>query len=64
MIRQMEQNCIKLRKEINDLNQGILDITTYYTWMKRLWEELNSLCVSSQCSCVCVCVELKPTFRR
>ncbi|XP_027771553.1 uncharacterized protein LOC107015230 isoform X2 [Solanum pennellii] len=43
------------QKEINDLNQGILDITTYYTRMKRLWEELNSLCVSSQCSCVCVC---------
>nr|XP_010315243.1 uncharacterized protein LOC104645417 [Solanum lycopersicum] len=42
------------QKEINDLNQGILDITTYYTRMKKLWEELNSLCVSSQCSCVCV----------
>ncbi|XP_069149141.1 uncharacterized protein [Solanum lycopersicum] len=23
--------------------------------MKKLWEELNSLCVLSQCNCVCVC---------
>ncbi|KAK4712142.1 hypothetical protein R3W88_006655 [Solanum pinnatisectum] len=42
-------------KEINDLNQGILDITTYYTRMKKLWEELNNLCVLSQCNYVCVC---------
>ena len=44
----------QIQKEINDLNQGILDITTYYTRMKKLQEELNSLCVSSQCNCVCV----------
>ncbi|KAH0775937.1 hypothetical protein KY290_007348 [Solanum tuberosum] len=43
------------QKEINNLNQGILDITTYYTRMKKLWEELNNLCILSQCNCVCVC---------
>ncbi|KAH0710706.1 hypothetical protein KY284_012133 [Solanum tuberosum] len=43
------------QKEINDLSQGILDITTYYTCMKKLWEELNNLCVLSQCNCVCIC---------
>ncbi|XP_049413174.1 uncharacterized protein LOC125876101 [Solanum stenotomum] len=43
------------QKEINDLSQGILDITTYYTRMKKLWEELNSLCITSQCNCVCIC---------
>ncbi|KAH0683497.1 hypothetical protein KY290_022117 [Solanum tuberosum] len=43
------------QKEINDLNQGILDITTYYTRMKKLWEEMNNLCVLSQCNCVCEC---------
>jgi len=42
------------QKEINDLSQGILDITTYYTRMKKLWEELNSLCITSQCNCVCI----------
>ena len=45
-----QANGVKLyqtQKEINDLNQGILDITIYYTRMKKLWGELNSLCVSS-----------------
>lgn len=43
------------QKEINDLSQGILDITAYYTRMKKLWDELNNLCITSQCNCVCVC---------
>ncbi|XP_016481850.2 uncharacterized protein LOC107802793 [Nicotiana tabacum] len=33
----------QIQKEINDLVQGSLDITAYYTQMKRLWEELNTL---------------------
>ncbi|XP_019265008.1 PREDICTED: uncharacterized protein LOC109242628 [Nicotiana attenuata] len=41
----------QIQKEINDLAQGSLDITTYYTRMKRLWEELNTLSIKSQCSC-------------
>ncbi|KAH0650934.1 hypothetical protein KY284_030846 [Solanum tuberosum] len=45
----------QIQKEINDLAQGILDITVYYTRMKKLWEELNTLSVKNQCSCVCVC---------
>jgi len=45
----------QLQKEINDLNQGVLDITSYYTKMKKLWEELNNLIAKSQCTCACVC---------
>ncbi|KAH0697064.1 hypothetical protein KY290_014494 [Solanum tuberosum] len=45
----------QIQKEINDLTQGILDITVYYTRMKKLWEELNTLSVKNQYSCVCVC---------
>ncbi|KAH0671524.1 hypothetical protein KY290_026317 [Solanum tuberosum] len=45
----------QIQKEINDLTQGVLDITVYYTRMKKLWEELNTLSVKNQCSCVCVC---------
>ncbi|XP_019225644.1 PREDICTED: uncharacterized protein LOC109207215 [Nicotiana attenuata] len=45
----------QIQKEINDLAQGSLDITTYYTRMKRLWEELNTLSAKSQCSCNCTC---------
>lgn len=45
----------KIHKEINDLSQGISDITDYYTKMKKLWEELNSLNTKMQCSCACTC---------
>lgn len=37
----------QLQKEINDLSQGTLDITGYYTKMKNLWEELNTLNVAA-----------------
>jgi len=45
----------QLQKEINDLVQGTLDVTGYYTKMKKLWEEMSTVDVSSQCSCVCTC---------
>ncbi|XP_019251339.1 PREDICTED: uncharacterized protein LOC109230278 [Nicotiana attenuata] len=45
----------QIQKEINDLTHGSLDITTYYTRMKRLWEELNTLSTKSQCNCNCTC---------
>ena len=45
----------QIQKDINDLTQGTLDITAYYTKMKRLWEELNNLCNKNQCVCVCSC---------
>ncbi|XP_019242331.1 PREDICTED: uncharacterized protein LOC109222426, partial [Nicotiana attenuata] len=45
----------QIQKEINDLVQGSLDITTYYTRMKRLWEELSNLNARSQCTCACTC---------
>ncbi|XP_015057536.1 uncharacterized protein LOC107003766 [Solanum pennellii] len=44
----------KLQKEISDLVQGSMDVTTYYTKIKRLWEELETLDVSNQFNCVCV----------
>lgn len=48
-------NLYQIQKEINDLTQGASDITTYYTKMKKLWEELNTLSTKDQCSCVCIC---------
>ncbi|XP_075074851.1 uncharacterized protein LOC142162398 [Nicotiana tabacum] len=45
----------QIKKEINDLSQGVLDITGYYTKMKKLWEELNTLSVKAHCSCICTC---------
>ncbi|XP_049364569.1 uncharacterized protein LOC125829386 [Solanum verrucosum] len=45
----------QLQKEINDLVQGTLDVTGYYTKMKKFWEKMSTVDVSSQCSCVCTC---------
>ncbi|XP_019252824.1 PREDICTED: uncharacterized protein LOC109231632 [Nicotiana attenuata] len=45
----------QLQRETNDLNQGNLDITGYYTRMKKLWEELNTLNAHAQCKCNCTC---------
>ncbi|KAH0758188.1 hypothetical protein KY290_021681 [Solanum tuberosum] len=44
-----------LQKEINDLVQGTLDVTGYYTKMKKLWEEMSTVDMNSQCNCVCTC---------
>ncbi|XP_019251133.1 PREDICTED: uncharacterized protein LOC109230056 [Nicotiana attenuata] len=48
-------NLYQLEREINDLSQGTLDITGYYTKMKKLWEELNTLNAHAQCKCQCTC---------
>lgn len=45
----------QLQREINELSQESLDITGYYTKMKKLWEELSTLDTNSQCSCLCIC---------
>ncbi|XP_070003415.1 uncharacterized protein LOC142165726 [Nicotiana tabacum] len=45
----------QIQKEINDLSQGTLDITAYYTKLKKLWEELATLSKKNQCNSVCNC---------
>ncbi|XP_070047366.1 uncharacterized protein [Nicotiana tomentosiformis] len=45
----------QIQKEINDLSQGVLDITSYYTKLKKLWEELNTLSKKTHCICTCTC---------
>ncbi|XP_019236838.1 PREDICTED: uncharacterized protein LOC109217062 [Nicotiana attenuata] len=51
----------QIQREINDLSQGSLDVTSYYTKMKKLWEELNTLTAKSHCTCNCSC-EAKETY--
>nr|XP_009781708.1 PREDICTED: uncharacterized protein LOC104230565 [Nicotiana sylvestris] len=45
----------QIQKKINDLSQGVLDITRYYTKMKKLWEELTNPSAKSVCNCHCTC---------
>ncbi|XP_075074557.1 uncharacterized protein LOC142162140 [Nicotiana tabacum] len=42
-----------LSKEIVD--SGVLDITSYYTQLKKFWEELSTLSAKTQCNCQCIC---------
>ncbi|KAM3282710.1 hypothetical protein P3S67_026355 [Capsicum chacoense] len=44
-----------LQKELNNLNQGTNSKAGYFTRLKKLWDELNSLNSNIQCSCVCMC---------
>ncbi|XP_015064933.1 uncharacterized protein LOC107010209 [Solanum pennellii] len=45
----------QIQREINELSQGTLDITAYYTKMKKLWEELSTLHIKVQYNCNCIC---------
>ncbi|XP_047257650.1 uncharacterized protein LOC124889714 [Capsicum annuum] len=43
----------QLQKELSDLVQGSSDVATYYTKMKRLWDELDTLDFFIPCNCAC-----------
>lgn len=45
----------QLQKEISDLSQGTLNITRYYTKMKKLLEGFNNLNAQALCNCTCTC---------
>lgn len=44
-----------LQKELSGLVQANTDVAGYYTKMKRLWDELDSLNSDNKCNCNCVC---------
>lgn len=44
-----------LQKELNGLVQGNSDVSTYFTKLKRLWDELDALNSNVVCSCTCDC---------
>ncbi|XP_070050667.1 uncharacterized protein [Nicotiana tomentosiformis] len=44
-----------LKKELNDLVQGSNDIEGYFTKVKRLWDELDTLNANISCRCDCTC---------
>ncbi|KAG5597007.1 hypothetical protein H5410_038239 [Solanum commersonii] len=43
--------------DLASLVQGNTDIAGYFTKLKRLWDELDSLNLLTYCSCVCTCQE-------
>ncbi|XP_075108915.1 uncharacterized protein LOC142180748 [Nicotiana tabacum] len=45
----------QLQKELSDTVQGSSDIAGYYTKVKRIWDELDSLDTCVHCSCDCSC---------
>ncbi|XP_060200101.1 uncharacterized protein LOC132628328 [Lycium barbarum] len=44
-----------LQKELSDLVQGSNDIATYFTKLKKLWDELDTLNADINCGCNCSC---------
>ncbi|XP_059279569.1 uncharacterized protein LOC132033581 [Lycium ferocissimum] len=40
---------------ISESVQGNLDVASYYTKLKRLWDELDSLDITQHCNCDCTC---------
>ncbi|XP_055814413.1 uncharacterized protein LOC129884063 [Solanum dulcamara] len=45
----------QLQKELSTVVQGNNNIAGYFTKLKRIWDELDSLNPVSHCTCVCVC---------
>ncbi|XP_060210247.1 uncharacterized protein LOC132637121 [Lycium barbarum] len=43
-----------LQKELSDIVQGNTDVAGYFTKIKRLWDELDSLNTDNKCSCNCI----------
>ncbi|XP_060200703.1 uncharacterized protein LOC132628967 [Lycium barbarum] len=44
-----------LQKQLADLVQGSSDIAGYYTKMKKIWDELDTLYIKTTFSCACNC---------
>ncbi|XP_075103463.1 uncharacterized protein LOC142178044 [Nicotiana tabacum] len=45
----------QLHKELNSVVQGNSNVSTYFTKMKSLWDELDALNTNSTCVCECEC---------
>lgn len=50
-----EAKLYHIQREINDLYQGTMDITSYYMKIKKLWKKLSNIHLKMQCSCNCAC---------
>ncbi|XP_075074520.1 uncharacterized protein LOC142162108 [Nicotiana tabacum] len=52
-----------LQKELSDIVQGTSDIAGYYTKVKRIWDELDTLNTCMHCTCECNCGGKSKTFK-
>ncbi|KAF3629661.1 hypothetical protein FXO37_28837 [Capsicum annuum] len=46
---------LEQKKELSRLTQGNSSVAAYFTKLKRLWDELDSLNSNIKCTCVCSC---------
>lgn len=44
-----------LHKELTEISQGNSTIATYFTKIKMMWDDIDSLCTLPVCSCGCTC---------
>ncbi|XP_059315467.1 uncharacterized protein LOC132066099 [Lycium ferocissimum] len=45
----------QLQRELNLINQGSNDVASYFTKIKRIWDQLRELNTFTTCSCACTC---------
>jgi len=41
----------QVQKDVTCLTQGDMDIASYYTKPKQLWDESNAVSIAPRCSC-------------
>lgn len=44
-----------LHKELSEVSQGNSNIADYFTKLKMLWDDVDSLCLIPVCTCDCTC---------
>lgn len=44
-----------LHKELSEISQGNSNVADYFTKLKMLWDDIDSLCMVPVCSCGCHC---------
>jgi len=45
----------QLQRELNTINQGTNDVASYFTKLKRIWDQLKLLNTFMICKCACDC---------
>ncbi|XP_075091730.1 uncharacterized protein LOC142171909 [Nicotiana tabacum] len=53
----------QLQKELSDLVHDTSDVAGYYTKVKRIWDELDTLNTCVHCTCECDCGGKSKTFK-
>ncbi|XP_009768220.1 uncharacterized protein LOC107810325 isoform X2 [Nicotiana tabacum] len=54
----------EVQKDLSSISQGSSDVSGYFTRIKRLWDEMESLDADSYCVCECTCGDKHKMIKR